>query len=166
VAQALRAARAAGIALLEPESPEGRLAHAWCLAAVGPGRVLAGRWEPGWLTAHPANKTALLLGEVPPALLLPLGDLYASEVAQLAGDWSAPATVRALAELAGDVASLDAALRRWVEERRPLPEALSALPPAAAAAITAALEHTWLARRHCGLVPKLGSRTLGVDLRQ
>ena len=116
------------------------------------------------LLAHPANKTALLLAaSVPPEPLLPLGDLYASEVEQLAGSWSAPPEVAALADAAGGIARLDAALREYVDRRRPAEAALASLPEAARAAVLDALETGRFARRRVGLVPKLTTRTLGVD---
>jgi hypothetical protein len=73
-------------------------------------RTLA-RLVPDAVAAHPANKTALLLGaSLPPEPLLPLGDLWASEVAALQGGWSAPPEVAALAEAAGGIEALDADL--------------------------------------------------------
>lgn len=128
-------------------------------------RLEAGRGEPA-LLAHPANKTALLLAglDLPPEPLLPLGDLYATEVQALAGAWSAPAPVRALADVAGGIGMLDGALRAYLDERRPLAEALSLLPEEARGRVFAALEAGRFGRRRVGLVPKLGARTLGVDL--
>lgn len=126
------------------------------------GRLLA--LERNALLAHPANKTALLLAAaVPPEPLLPLGDLYASEVEQLAGTWSAPPEVAALADLAGSIGRLDAALAEHVDRRRPAEAALAPLPPAARAAVLDALETGRFARRRVGLVPKLTTRTVGVD---
>jgi hypothetical protein len=108
--------------------------------------------------AHPAHKTELLLGAaLPPEPLLPLGDLYAGEVAELAGAWSASDAVRALAEEAGGIDALDAALRRRVEGRDPA--ALDALPAA-----RRRFEAGRAARLAPRVVPKLGTRTLGADL--
>jgi len=119
------------------------------------------------LLAHPVNKTALLLSaRVPPEPLLPLGDLYASQVEALAGGWTAPPAVRELARRAGGVAVLDAALIGWLEERRELAAALARLPEEGRAAVRAALEAGRFARRHVGLVPKLSARTPGIDLFQ
>jgi hypothetical protein len=113
------------------------------------------------LAAHPANKTALLLGgEVPPEPLLPLGDLWASEIAELAGGWSAPAAVREIADAAGGIDALDGALRGCVDSRDPA--ALDALPPADA--VRRALAAGRPSRIHPRIVPKIGTRTLGVDL--
>jgi len=126
------------------------------------GRLMAA--ERKALLAHPANKTALLLAAaVPPEPLLPLGDLYASEVERLAGSWSAPPEVAALADLAGGIDRLDAALIEHLDRRRPAEAALASLPPAARAAVLDALETGRFARRRIGLVPKLTTRTLGVD---
>ena len=115
------------------------------------------------LPAHPANKTELLLGaSLPPEALLPLGDLYASEVAELGGGWSASPEVRMLAEAAGGIAVLDAALRRWLEGRDPA--ALDALPAEAADQVKRRFRAGRAARLSPRTVPKLGTRTLGLDL--
>jgi hypothetical protein len=135
---------------------EARRLEARLLASLGGALVLI---------AHPANKTALLLSPAaPPEPLLPLGDLYASEVRRLAGGYTLPPAVTALAEAAGGVEALDAALRAHFDERRPLAEALAGLSEGAAAAVVVALRAARFARRRLGLVPKLGARTLGIDL--
>jgi hypothetical protein len=192
--QALADRGAARIALLDDGSPEAGLAarllegalgagavarvavpsedvepvlHA--LGAVSPPRVeeelrrMRARLLDGALPAHPANKTALLLGgALPPEPLFPLGDLWAGEVAALAGGWSAPEPVRRIAKAAGGVEALDAALARLVDGRDPA--ALDALPAAAADEVRRALAAGRASRLFPRLVPKLGARTLGVDL--
>lgn len=126
-------------------------------------RRLRARLLPGALPAHPANKTALLLGgELPPEPLLPLGDLWASEAAELAGGWSAPDHVARLAEAAGGVGALDDALRGWVDHRDP--GALRALPAEVAERVRAAFAAGRASRVFPHVVPKLGTRTLYVDL--
>lgn len=126
-------------------------------------RLLAERRDA--LVANPANKTALLLaGRTPPEPILPLGDLYASRVARLAGGWSAPARVREIASAAGGIDRLDAALLALFEERRPADEALAPLGPRAGERVRLAIERGRFARRRVGLVPKLSARTLGIDL--
>jgi hypothetical protein len=126
-------------------------------------RRMKARLLEGALAAHSANKTELLLGAaLPPEPLLPLGDLYASEVASLCGGWSASSEVRALAESAGGVEALDAALRRWLDGRDPA--ALNALPAAAAEQVERRFRAGRAARLASRIVPKLGTRTLGVDL--
>ena len=126
-------------------------------------RRLRARLVPDALAAHPANKTALLLGgEIPPEPLLPLGDLWAGEAAELAGGWSAPVPVRRMAEAAGGIEALDAALRAWTDRRDPA--GLDTLAPAVAGAVRAALAAGRASRITPRVVPKLGSRTLYVDL--
>lgn len=126
-------------------------------------RRLRARLVPNALAAHPANKTALLLGgELPPESLLPLGDLWASEVAELTGDWSAGDEARRLAEDAGGIDALDDALRGWTDRRDPA--ALDALPGDVAARVRLASAGGRAARLFPRIVPKLGTRTLYVDL--
>lgn len=126
-------------------------------------RRFRARLLPDALVAAADNKTALLLdGPLPPEPLLPLGDLYASEVAALAGDWSASAEVRGLAEACGGIAALDAALRARIDGRAP--DALRALPPGMAEAVERALHRGRSSRLFPRIVPKIGARTLGVDL--
>lgn len=164
VRQALADTGAAGIWLLQADTPEGRLAAEWCRAALGEGRVFTGQVDARVLRAHPVNKTVLLLEGPPDAPLLPLGDLYASEVEALAGEWGGPEELRVLAEAAGGIAALDGALRRWAEGRRALPEALAELPEAARADVASSLREQHWYRGRAGLVPKLGGRTVGIDL--
>ncbi|MGE5863511.1 MAG: hypothetical protein ACM32J_00290 [Rhizobacter sp.] len=162
--QAVVDAAAPGVVILEDWSPEGELAYEWAVQALGEQRVWRAAAGGRGLTAHPASKTVLLLPPEVTAPLLPLGDLYASQVEALAGSWSAPAAVQALAARAGGIAALDAALQRWLEERRAPAEAFTPLGPELAAELLERLERSRAARWRPGLVPKLGSRTLGVDL--
>jgi hypothetical protein len=128
-------------------------------------RRLKARAMDGALPAHPANKTALLLGrEIPPEPLLPLGDLYASDVARLAVGWSVPPDVAAMAAAAGGMEALDEALRGWIDRRQA--SALDALPADTAEAVRRAFAAGRAARTWPRLVPKLGYRTLGVDLHE
>ena len=192
--QALADRGAACIALLDDGSPEAGLAVRILTAALGadavvrvtvgdgemesvlhlapevsPARVgdemrrMKARLVPGAVPANPANKTALLLGgELPPEPLLPLGDLWASEVAELAGGWSAPEPVRRLAEEAGGIEALDGVLRGWTDRRDA--SAHGGLPPRAADGVMRALAAGRASRLHPRIVPKVGTRTLGVDL--
>ncbi|WP_420125209.1 hypothetical protein [Longimicrobium sp.] len=117
------------------------------------------------LAAHPANKTALLLGgEPPPEPLLPLGDLWATDVLALAGGWSASPEIEALARDAGGIQALDGVLRRLVDGRDAA--ALDALPAEVAKRVRAMLAAGSAARRHPRIVPKLGGRTLFADLQE
>jgi hypothetical protein len=115
------------------------------------------------LAAHPANKTALLLGgALPPEPLLPLGDLWATDVAALAGGWSAPPAVMALVEEADGIDVLDGVLRRLIDGRDPV--ALDALREDVAERVRAALAGGSVSRRWPRIVPKLSVRTLCADL--
>ena len=129
----------------------------------GEWRRLLARVVPNALSAAATNKTALLLGgPLPPEPLLPFGDLYASEIEGMAGGWSAPRRVRQFAEAAGGMARLDAMLRGRLERRDP--DALHPLGEALAAEVEEALATSRWFRLTPLLVPKLGVRTLGVDL--
>lgn len=121
----------------------------------------------GGLLLDPVNKTvAVLWPELLAEPVLPLADLYATQVRDLAGGWSAPAEARELIERAGGIDAVDAFLIRYLDERRPLDAALAGVPDAEAGrALRARLEAGWWWRRRVGLVPKLGARTLGIDLR-
>lgn len=117
------------------------------------------------LVLNPVNKTALILGLEPVSeSILPLGDLWATQVRELTGSWNAPGQVVALAEACGGIDRLDRALRRWCDERTALHVATEDLPPAIAARLRLAIRLARFARGRTGLVPKLGPRTPGVDL--
>ena len=183
-AQALRDRGRGRVALLDDGGPEAALAARILAGALGADAVVRVRGDADEgaphrlaeetrrfqarlvddaLTANPASKTVLLLGgELPPEPLLPLGDLWSVEVQALAGDWSAPAEIRGLAESAGGVACLDAALARLLDARDPA--GLDLLPAHVAAEVRRRLAAGAASRRWPRLVPKLGVRTLGADL--
>jgi hypothetical protein len=126
-------------------------------------RRMRARLMPGALAADPANKTELLLGgDLPPEPLLPLGDLWASDVLRLGAQPSLSAEIHELAKAAGGVDALDAALRRRIDGRDP--RGLDGLPSAVAEEIGRRLARGSASRRTPRIVPKLGSRTLGLDL--
>ena len=193
--QALADRRRSRIALLDDGGPEATLAAAILRAELGedavvsidtadvdPGPLLRGwtadtrrvdeevrrmraRLKDDALAAHPANKTALLLGgELPPEPLLPLGDLWATDVLALGGGWSASPEVEALARDAGGVETLDGALRPLVDGRDP--SALETLPPEIAERVRTMLAAGSASRRYPRIVPKLGARTLFADLQE
>jgi hypothetical protein len=186
---AVRDAGATGVVVLDAESPEGRLARTWLARTLGDDAVVpapapahattgpidtdeyrraAGRIharEYGLVLAHPACKTVLLLAsDVPPERILPLGDVYATEMADWAGGVSLPDDVRALADMAGGLSKLDRALHAWLERRRPLEAALSELPGEARAAVSRRLLLNRAVRRWPRCVPKIGRRTLWIDV--
>jgi hypothetical protein len=131
------------------------LVERWCDVAVGAG-------EPA-LTCSALNKTELLLAGVGErADLYPLGDLYASELAV----FTEPALsdrVAGLAEAAGGLAELDAALRRLFDERRDAAAAFAAIPQLREQVLER-LRETRFRRTQAGIIPKLGARTIGIDL--
>jgi hypothetical protein len=164
IRQAVVDARAEGVVLLAGPEPESRLAREWCSQALEASRVVVATSRPRHLTVSAASKTTLLLSEVSPAALFPLGDLYGSELLELSGAWEPPASIRELVEAAGGPTTLDGALRRWAEERRNQEDVWRGLPPDGAARVRAALLGNRFARWRGGLVPKLTARTLGIDL--
>ena len=125
-------------------------------------------WQSGELPALRRFLAAVKCDELSELVVLdlPLADLYATQVRALVGDWSAPAEARALIERAGGIDAVDAFLVRHLDERRPLDEAVAAIADRdAAAALAGRFEAGWWWRRRAGVVPKLGGRTLGIDLR-
>ena len=177
VRQALADANADGLLIQEDTTPEGELAVAWLGETLGADRV----WRTGTMASnvhparpgsdrpvlwvHPANKSALLLGgRVPAADLFPFGDVYASQIAAIAGDWSGPTSVRELAARAGGIDAVDATLREIVDRRANPEDAAGALGPDVAAALLTSYEKGRYFRLRPRLVPKLGPRTLGIDL--
>jgi len=125
-------------------------------------RMLA-RLQDGALVANPVNKTAVLLGgEVPPDAFLPFGDLYASEIAEVAGGFTLPAAVATIADAFGYVGELDALLRSRFDRRDA--SALEHLPPEIRDMLEHALERGRFSRLWARTVPKLGPRTIGIDL--
>jgi hypothetical protein len=163
IRQAAADAGAEGVLLSEADARESGLAREWCEAALGAERV-AGAGPGRLLRANAASKTTLLLCAVPPAAILPLGDLFGSELLELGADWSPPPLVEELAGLAGGADVLDRVLRQWTHERQTVEAACRGLPVEAREPLRTALAANRFARRFVGLVPKLTSRTLGIDL--
>lgn len=112
----------------------------------------------------PTNKTALLLGAETRADILPLGDLYYSQVQELAGEAGLPREYAQLAETCGGIPALDAALQGYFDGRLDWETATRKLSVPARSQLRAALDAARFRRQHVGTVPKLGSRTLGIDL--
>lgn len=168
VAAAVQESGSDGVLVLEDWTPEGELLYEWLVKELGENSVWRGATATeatSVLTAHPLNRTALLLGGAPPrADLLPFGDVYASQVQVLAAGWSAPSEVEAVATAAGGIATLDAALSRWIDERREADAALDPLGADVAQTVLDLYERGRFFRLRPRLVPKLGPRTLGIDL--
>lgn len=184
--EALRSSGRAGIVILDGGTPEAALLGQWCRQGIGTdrtwrasgeGSVLAQAGETlrylarimaaerNALTANAANKTTLLLGaDWPVEPLLPLGDLYGSEVAALTGGWSGPPDVRHLVELAGGIEATDRALGAWFDGWQSPETALADLPSACRGPFLEAVRRGRFWRERAGLIPKLSARTIGIDL--
>jgi hypothetical protein len=191
-AAAVRDAGASGVVVLDDWTPEGELVCEWLLEALDGSRVwraaaaggnvpqpdarlapdAAVQWqarqvaqERGALVAHPANRTALLLGgRVPAADLLPLGDVWASHIEVLTGSWSAPEPVTALAAAVGGVDELDRALGLVLAQGPDPAVAVAELGQSAGTRLIELYEAGRYYRLRPRLVPKLEARTLGIDL--
>lgn len=113
-----------------------------------------------WVVTGAETRTALLLDGRPPVSVHALGDLYATEVEALAGACTVPRTLASWnREVLGDV---DAALGRWLEDRRPLAQALDGLDPDLQTLLRRRLTGP-LAFGRPAVVPKLRSWTAGTD---
>lgn len=155
VRQALEDARRNALALVDPPSAASQLIERWC----GIGFTDAD----SALTVSAASKTELLLAtDTPSADLYPLGDLYARDLAGF-GVRTLATDLQELAQLAGGVEKLDGALHKLLDERRVADAAFADLPHIRDAVMTR-LQKTRFRRAHLGIVPKLGARTIGIDL--
>ncbi len=153
VRQAMADAHETQLCLVHESSAQSALIEEWC----------ALRFSGHGLATSAANKTELLLGAAAPAAVTPLGDLYASEVAVFCGRYELSPTVRELAEAAGGIELLDAALRKLLDERHD-PDAAFRYIPALREPVLRRLQQTRFRRAQSGIVPKLGARTIGIDL--
>jgi hypothetical protein len=110
-----------------------------------------------------ANKTHLLLGYGPAhPPILPLGDLYASQILELAGGCTLPAPLTGMAT--EEISAVDSALRAYFEDGRSANEAFRGLEPGRARQIRQMLQESSRLWHPLPLIPKLGEATLGLDL--
>ncbi len=153
--QAMHDARARGLRLVGPDSAAAALVRRWC-------GLSADTAEPA-LSFDAANKTELLLGDGGERVdLYPLGDLYGSELMAFA-EVRPSETVARLADLAGGLPELDAVLRHLLDERRD-PDTAFAHAPGLREPLLGRLHATRFRRAQAGIIPKLGARTIGIDL--
>ena len=124
-------------------------------------RVIANREE--LIPVSAANKTELIWAErLPPEPLLPLGDLYASQIHALAGACTAPLPLLGIEP--GRLRAVDKAIAQVVDDGVRPDVAFPELPTELRdAALSAMHRSAWKATLP-PVVPKLGRRTLGVDL--
>jgi hypothetical protein len=121
--------------------------------------------QPGTgVTVAGTTKTALLLGTGDLADLLPLGDLFHSQLAELIGDHALPPELTELANAVGGAETLDRVLRRYFDERLDWRRATAGLDARARVLLEQQLEGARFRRGRVGVVAKVGSRTLGIDL--
>ena len=153
VQQAVRAARAGGLRV-SGDGADARLLRSW-FAETDAGQAL---------TLHPMSKTGLLLARAPCADVFPFGDLYFGEVVQLAGSAELPEAVLELAAGCGGIEALDDALRGYFDQRLSWDAAAAHLPASAGCQLKGCIDAARFHRLHAKLVPKLGARTLGIDL--
>lgn len=120
-------------------------------------------WNADFLLAGTANKTSILLsGTLPIQPLLPLGDLYASQVAELAGAATLPPCLRGSSP--AQIRAVDEALEAYLEEGFEKDEVFGEFAPPLGERIQEALALSRRAWRFGPLIPKLGRGTLGLDL--
>jgi len=124
-------------------------------------RALADR--EGLLLLGTATKTILLLSHSPPGeAVLPLGDVFASEILDLAGECTIPAV---LGEVDIDtLRAVDVALQSYLEEGKSPQEALATVPEPLRKEVAAALDRARKGWHPHPLVPKLRACTMGIDL--
>jgi hypothetical protein len=170
---ALRESGRCGIVIVADGSPETGLLCDWCRVhlaervwgAPDTGELRRLVEERNALAANPVNKTTLLLGAAgSPEPLLPLGDLYATQISDLAGGWSAPPEVQQLIATSGGIELVDQTLQAWFEGWTAPETAVQQLPAEARGPFLEAVRAGRFWRERAGLVPKLSARTIGVDL--
>ena len=117
----------------------------------------------GYLHLGSANKTCLLLSaHAPIQPVLPLGDLYASQVRFLAGSCTLPPCLQHVpAEV---LEGVDAGLKAYLEDGFHRHQALAGLPEAVHRKILDAQAAARRAWHPIPLIPKLSRATLGLDL--
>ena len=154
-----RALRDAGLeqVVVAGGAAETELFRRWCDVAI------ADHSSNATLLLNTATKTELLLGHVETAHVYPFGDLFASELAEFGGASKLSTEVADIAQRAGGMEALDQALRRLLDERRDPPEAFVHVPHLRDEVLQR-LERTRFHRMQIGVVPKIGARTLGIDL--
>lgn len=112
----------------------------------------------------PATKTALLLGDTLRGDIFLFGDLFFTQLAGL-GVLIEPEPASAeLAALCGGAETLDGVLQRFFDDRLGWELAAAGMAEPVRTRLRERLDAARFQRAQVGLVPKLGSRTLGIDL--
>jgi hypothetical protein len=142
--------------LLGETSPESDLIERWCGIRFSRDATA--------LTVSAATKTALLVAGVDqPVDVTPLGDLYLTEAARFHRAIRPTGSAAEFAKGAGSIEILDECLRRLLDERRD-PEAAFAAAPHLREPVLLRMQHTRFRRARSGIIPKIGPRTIGIDL--
>ncbi len=124
-------------------------------------RVIADR--EGLIPVSAANKTELIWADrLPPEPLLPLGDLYASQIHALAGACTTPTPLVGLEP--DRLRAVDEAIAHVVEDGVRPDVAFAELPSELRDAAFSAIHRSAWTRARPPVVPKLSRRTLGMDL--
>jgi hypothetical protein len=119
--------------------------------------------QEGLIPISAANKTELIWAErLPPEPLLPLGDLYASQIHALAGSCTAPPPLTDIEP--ARLRAVDKAIARVVDGGDRPSTAFADLPSELRDAAHSALRRSVWKGTLSPIVPKLGGRTLGLDL--
>ena len=156
VHQAMQDSGRSTLRLIGDATPDSELIERWC--AVRFSRDAAS------LTVSSVNKTVLLLAGIEqPVDLSPLGDLYASELGQFCPGSRLSGSAAEFANMAGGVDILDDCLRKLLDERREA-EAAFAAAPHLREPLMRRMQQTRFRRTRAGIIPKVGPRTVGIDL--
>jgi hypothetical protein len=142
--------------LLGETCPESDLIERWCGIRFSRDATA--------LTVSPATKTALLLAGVDqPVDLTPLGDLYLTEAASFHRAIRPAGSPAEFAKAAGGIEIVDDCLRRLLDERRDADAAFAAVPHLREPMLLR-MTQTRFRRARAGIIPKIGPRTVGIDL--
>jgi len=142
----------------DPSETVARSKEEACRAAA---RIIAHR--EGLIPISAANKTELIWAEhLPPEPLLPLGDLYASQIHALAGACTAPPPLTDIEP--ARLKAVDKAIAQVVDGGVRPDTAFAELPSELRDAAHSALRRSVWKGTLPPIVPKLGRRTLGLDL--
>lgn len=140
-----------------PAIPGHRSLEAYRMAA----RALAGRSD--LLLLGTATKTAILLSPgLPPEPILPVGDLFATDVLEIQGECSVPPCLEDASESV--LRTVDKALQRYLEGDMAIGDAFSQVDQPLRSVLEDTLQRVrrwWILRP---LVPQFRSCTLGIDL--
>ena len=146
-----QASRASGGCGAEVASEASELAG-WALA-----------WAEGLLLLGTSNKTCLLLTPTQPVpTVLPLGDLYASQIAELAGTSTRPPCLESASP--DELRAVDSALEAYYVDGAGEDAAFEKLDLDLRNSVLAALDKVRRGWHLKPLIPKLGGATLGMDL--